>query len=559
MPTLQFKGKNIIWNHHLSVPFHTLDEVTDLHYNPGKAGGNMIIEGDNLIALKALLPQFAGKVKCIYIDPPYNTGNEAWVYNDKVNSPLLKDWFGKVVGGGEDLTRHDKWMCMMTPRLKLLRELLTKDGVIFISIDDNEVSNLKLLMDEIFGVENFVAQTVAQLNPRGRTLDRFLAKTYEYVLIYGKDAANDSTINLLEKSGNALNSYKKEDDQGKYRELELRNRNPVFHRGNRPNLYYPLYVNSKNESVSLQKDNQHTIEVFPVNSRNIDGCWTWGKEKVETYMDLLVGRKVSTGAWRIYRKDYLIKNGEKALTKEKALWLDKKINNENGKERLNELFDHNLPFDFPKSIDLIKKCITLGSNENDIILDSFAGSGTTMDATFDYMSETNQRRNCILVQMREENNNEPNKNICQDITRERVKRAIDKFGYESGFKYYRVGIPLDAETMLAGQLPTYNQFAKYVYYLCTGENLDKADKINEETYFVGEFGKQVIYLVYKQDYDVLTRLALNYSMAERIKKEHPGKKRIVYAPSCFLDEEYLTDNQIDYVGIPYNLFQRTEK
>ncbi len=191
MPTLQFKGKNIIWNHHLAVPFHTLDEVPELHYQPEKANGNMIIEGDNLIALKALLPQFAGQIKCIYIDPPYNTGNEGWIYNDKVNSPLIKEWFGKVVGGGEDLTRHDKWMCMMTPRLKLLRDLLKNDGVIFISIDDNEAANLKLLLDEVFGSENFIAQSVVQLNPRGRTLDRFLAKTYEYIFIYGKDAAKE--------------------------------------------------------------------------------------------------------------------------------------------------------------------------------------------------------------------------------------------------------------------------------------------------------------------------------------------------------------------------------
>jgi adenine-specific DNA-methyltransferase len=131
MPTLQFKGKNIIWNHHLGVPFHTLDEVPELHYKPEKTNGNMIIEGDNLIALKALLPQFTGKIKCIYIDPPYNTGNEGWIYNDKTNSPLIKDWLGKQVGI-DDLTKHDKWLCMMSPRLKLLRDLLSDDGAVFI-------------------------------------------------------------------------------------------------------------------------------------------------------------------------------------------------------------------------------------------------------------------------------------------------------------------------------------------------------------------------------------------------------------------------------------------
>ncbi|MDQ1267288.1 MAG: adenine-specific DNA-methyltransferase, partial [Bacteroidota bacterium] len=183
MPTLQFKGKNIIWNHHLSVPYHTLEEIEELNYQPEKSDGNLIVEGDNLLALKALLPQYAGKIKCIYIDPPYNTGNENWIYNDNSNNPMLKEWLGREVGK-DDMTRHDKWLCMMAPRLKLLRDLLSDDGVIFISIDDNECSNLKLVMDEIFGEENFITFIVCQLNPRGRTLDKYLAKTHEYLLLY---------------------------------------------------------------------------------------------------------------------------------------------------------------------------------------------------------------------------------------------------------------------------------------------------------------------------------------------------------------------------------------
>jgi adenine-specific DNA-methyltransferase len=158
MPTLQFKGRNIIWNHHLSVPYHTLEEVEDLHYRPENSNGNIILEGDNLVALKALLPEYAGKVNCIYIDPPYNTGNEGWVYSDKVNSKLIEQWFNKEVSM-DDLTRHDKWLCMMVPRLKLLRELLDKDGFIFISINfKHEHSNLRLICDDIFGEENLIGE-----------------------------------------------------------------------------------------------------------------------------------------------------------------------------------------------------------------------------------------------------------------------------------------------------------------------------------------------------------------------------------------------------------------
>ena len=158
MPSIQFKGKSVVWNHHLSVPYHTLEKDTKKSLKGKNDSENLIIEGDNLLALKALLPQYQGKVKCIYIDPPYNTGNEGWVYSDNVSSPTIKDWVGQTVGKeGDDLTRHDKWLCMMTPRLKLLRELLTDDGVIFISIDDNEVHNLRLLMDEVFSSKNFIA------------------------------------------------------------------------------------------------------------------------------------------------------------------------------------------------------------------------------------------------------------------------------------------------------------------------------------------------------------------------------------------------------------------
>lgn len=174
----------------MAVPFHTLDEVPELHYQPEKANDNMIIEGDNLLALKALLPQFAGKIKCIYIDPPYNTGNEGWVYNDKVNSPFINDWIGKVVGK-DDLSRHDKWLCMMIPRLKLLRELLSDNGAIFVSLDDNELHNFRSIMDEIFGEENFrniviIRRGIKNVQAQFETVDR-LNYGFEYIAIYTRN------------------------------------------------------------------------------------------------------------------------------------------------------------------------------------------------------------------------------------------------------------------------------------------------------------------------------------------------------------------------------------
>ncbi|NLI41684.1 MAG: site-specific DNA-methyltransferase [Caldisericales bacterium] len=556
MPTLQFKGKNIIWNHHLAVPFHTLDEVPELHYLPEKANGNMIIEGDNLIALKALLPQFAGKIKCIYIDPPYNTGNEGWIYNDKVNSPLINEWIGKTVGI-DDLTRHDKWLCMMVPRLKLLRELLSEDGVIFISIDDNELYNLKNILDEIFTENGFISNITVQVNKGGRDYLP-IAETHENLLCYFK--TEKSELNELAKKDMHF-SYT--DSYGDYNHRELRNRNPKFTSANRPNLFYPIYVNESSENekkeclISLIKTNEFNIEVFPLNSEGNESCWRWSKDKlqqnIKETIDLsnVIAKKKNGGGYNIYEKH------RKDTSKAKSIWDESEVRTEQGTIDLREL---NLggKFEHPKPTPLIKKIIELATLEDSIILDSFAGSGTTMHAVMDLNKEDGGNRRCIMVQMTEATEAEPDKNICKDITRERVKRAIDKYRYDAGFKYYRLGIPLDAETMLAGQLPTYNQFAKYVYYLCTGEHLEAEDNINEADYYVGEYGKQAIYLVYKQDYETLTRLALNLTLAEKIKQQQPGKKRIVYAPSCFLDEEYLTDNQFEYVGIPYNLFQHNQ-
>ena len=403
MAQINFKGKQFVQNHHLVVSYHELIPRKDKSKTDKVSlHDNLIIHGDNLLALKALLPTYAGKVKCIYIDPPYNTGNEGWIYSDNVNSPMMQEWLkaNKPVDN-EDLTRHDKWLCMMTPRLKLLRELLTEDGVIFISVDDNEITNLRLIMDEIFNGLNFVACVVAQLNPRGRTLDRFFAKTHEYILVYAKNVNLDSSLNLLEKVGDQLDTYNKKDENGIYRELELRNRNPVFNRENRPNLFYPFYANPTTGKVSITKDKDYFLMVLPRNSQGKDGCWTWGKEKAGANIKSLIAKEASTGKWRVFRKDYLINdNGDSATTKAKALWVEKEINNENGKEECNEIFG-TCPFDFPKSHYLIKKCIALGSNKDSIILDSFAGSGTTAHAVLEQNKEDGSKRKFILVEMME--------------------------------------------------------------------------------------------------------------------------------------------------------------
>jgi len=251
MATLNFKGKTFVQNHHLAVKYHQLvpkkaKSLTD----KVSLNDNLILHGDNLKALKALLPTYAGKVKCIYIDPPYNTGNERWVYNDNVNSPMMQEWLGKVVDR-EDFTRHDKWLCMMMPRLKLLRELLREDGVIFVSIDDNEVHHLRMLMDEVFGEHNFVGQIIIQSNPRGSQSIKYLAIVHEYVLLYTKHF-DRLEIKGLELGDSMRAEYKYTYEDGrKYRLLGLRQRGGAWKREDRPLLFFPIYIDVRTGRISL--------------------------------------------------------------------------------------------------------------------------------------------------------------------------------------------------------------------------------------------------------------------------------------------------------------------
>ena len=283
MPSLDFKGKQFIYGHHLTVPISTIEIDTDKSFtgeNDPSLNDNLIIHGDNLHALKALLPKYAGKIKCIYIDPPYNTGNENWVYNDNVNSPIMQAWLEKHSPiDNEDLERHDKWLCMMWPRLHLLHELLSDDGVIFISIDDNEQHHLRILMDEIFGLENSIAQIVVQTNPRGRSLKQYIAQTHEYVLMYAKNIKM-AEVYKIPKTEKSLSEYNKEDKDGSYRLLRLRNTGvQFFNRKTRPNLFFPIYVNPITGDTSLIPSVDFFIEVLPITDDGVEGCWTWGKEK----------------------------------------------------------------------------------------------------------------------------------------------------------------------------------------------------------------------------------------------------------------------------------------
>ena len=371
----------------------------------------------------------------IYIDPPYNTGND-FVYADDFHKSV-EEYNNDIGILDEDNNRlfknndsngrfHSDWCSMMYSRIMLARNLLTPDGSIFISIDDNEVNNLRKICDEIFGASNFVAQIIVQTNPRGRTFDKFIAKTHEYIIVYANKIDLECVFQIP-KDEKSIAQYKKEDLQGKYRLLELRNRNPVFNRSNRPKMFYPFYANPNDSSVTLAPDSTHTIEIFPRNSEGVDGCWTWGLEKAQANLHLLVANLANTGKWSVFRKDYL--EGTSLYTKSKALWLESEMNHEYGKEMIGKLFGC-APFDFPKSVDYIKKCILLGTKKDSIVMDFFSGSATTAHAVMQLNAEDGGNRKYIMVQLPES----VSKNdaavqmgystIC-DIGEDRIRKAGD--------------------------------------------------------------------------------------------------------------------------------------
>lgn len=546
MATLQFKGKNIIWNHHMSVPYHTLDLDEKLSYKQDKADGNLIIEGDNLSALKSLLPQYTGKVDCIYIDPPYNTGAEDWKYNDNVNSPLIRDWIGVEVAK-DDLTRHDKWLTMMTPRLKLMRELLSEEGAIYVSIDDNEMNSLLLLMYEIFGEDNFVNTVCIQMSylsgVKMAHKDKKLAKLKEYLVVFAK---NKDRFELTPQYEEA----EWEDVLDRYTSyVEKVSENPKEWK-----IWSLSEYVRENHIENIEKFRLENAEnIFrTARNRSLDG-----KPKKEHFEFV----KTATGKEKyIYNGEDVIFASEKMreingkMVPTKALgdiWMDIAINNlhnegdvefRNGK----------------KPLKLLNRVIQLNANKNSIILDAFAGSGTTAQAVLELNEEDEGNRKFILIQMPENSEKEPKKNIARDITRERIVKVIEKKlkNKDIGFEYRRVGQPIDAETILSGQLPTFKQLAKYVFYLATGQSPKDKD-IDEKKYLAGKVDHTEVYLLYTPDMEELKKMAITFEWAKEISKGNENKK-IVYAPACFMDDEYLEQFNIKFVSIPYNLFEREQ-
>lgn len=499
--------------------------VPDTEHNEkpeNKDSQNVYISGDNLDALKHLVKSYSGKVKCIYIDPPYNTGSDGFVYNDKfkftaeeleeklsISEEQAQRIFAMTTRGAAS---HAAWLTFMMPRLQYAKDLLSDDGVIFISIDDNEQANLKLLCDYVFGEENFLSEIVIQSNKRGQTYKQ-LAKTHEYLLVYTK--SENAIIKELEKE---LSTNVMTDNISDFSERELRNRNPKYGKFNRPNLFYPIYVNpnqiDKNGycKVSLERSLEYPIEVLPLNSEGEESCWRWGKPKFlknvgESSMESnVVARQKTTGAYGIYEK--YRKGTYKAKTiwyedivvsdddDDDEIWDEVGVITEQGSAELRKYGMGDI-FDFPKPSYLIKKALTIGSDTDSICVDFFSGSGTTAESVIALNALKNGRK-FIAVQLPEDldkklefapkadkpkvqkvidfldENNHPHS--LDYVGFERILRAASKIKEQTGadidygFKHYTLQEPDDN---------TIDQMLKFEPTQMFGDNL--LDKFGKDT------------------------------------------------------------------------------
>lgn len=345
----------------------------------------------------------------IYIDPPYNTGND-FIYSDDF-SESKEDYLLRSVQISDENERlvanlasngrfHSDWLSMMYSRIKLARNLLSEDGVVFVSIDDNESSNIIKILSEVFGEQNFVAQLAVQLNPRGRHLDRYVASTHESVVVFVKNEMNVNAIHGVEKQGRMEDEYNKKDDNGPYRLLGLRNRNQSFNPETRPNLYYPLYIDPQSGGVSLEKEGEFSIEVWPDAPDGIKTCWTWGKDKVAKEGSMLFAVPHTT-EWRVFRKDYLLNfEGKKAKSLVKSLWVDKEFSNDYGRKSVKELFGSAV-MDFPKSPYLLERLIQIGSHKDSLVMDFFSGSSTLAHSVMNVNATDGGSRRFLMVQLAE--------------------------------------------------------------------------------------------------------------------------------------------------------------
>lgn len=580
MPTLDWIGKNKVVNYHLDVPYHVLERKysydVEGQHEEDNGSENMIIHGENLLALKSLLPQYEGKIKCIYIDPPYNTGNEGWIYNDNVNDPRIKRWLGEVVGKeGDDLSRHDKWLCMIYPRLRLLQKLLHQDGCLMISIGYHELNNLVQVCKEIFSTKQIVTVTVQTSGGKPSGGFNYL---HEYIVFV---VPVDFKANALDWWGG--------NSRTPFEGLTL----STFDKTQRPNQTYPIFVNTRDGAFagvgkSLQdlinegaytgrkEDFEYdysvapegTVAVWPITSKGKQCVWRqiasrlirdWEKGYIKIsenkniaslnqysvqYLPSGVIKKIEKGELEVTGKEEnapTLKFGDNQTVggQVPTIWNEKQFFTVNGTQELKQVFPESPKiFEYPKPVELISSIIKIATTEGDIVLDSFAGSGTTGHAVL----SLEEKRKFILIEMMD---------YADTITAERVKRVINGYGSEKqavegtggSFSFYELG----DELLKDGQLNETVSVDKIREYICFTETKSAPVVKEDEPYYLGTHIETAYYFYYVKE--KLTTLSREF--LHTVKTKADGY--VIYADLCTLSDRELEKYHITFKKIPRDI------
>ena len=556
MPTLEWIGKSKVINHHQDVPFRVLERKYSFDENgqhdEDNGSENMIIRGDNLEALKALLPRYEGRVKCIYIDPPYNTGEEGWVYNDNVNDPKIKKWLGAVVGKeGEDLTRHDKWLCMMYPRLKLLQKLLADDGVIFINIGEDEHANLKLVCDEIFGVRNYVTDFGRQMKSGGAK-GHYYTPSLDYVLTYAKNIDLLPYFRAIMTQQQIDVFYKFTQEEGprkgeKYGEERLFKSSLEARANQRYYIQCPDGTFAIPPGETTPNELKEGLIVTPLKT---DKVWKWIYPRYKQELDAgnIIFKRTNTSGlvdehgnqckWNIYNKLWLSEQQEKGVVPSNL------ITGYENRQSAAELKKLNLDFNYAKPIRLIEYLLTISQMEKDaIVLDSFAGSGTTTHAVLNMNKADGGHRKFILVEMMD---------YADSITAERVKRVIRGYGEGKNavegtggnFSFYDLGEPLLVGDCL-NEAVAPEKIREYIWFMETKQPYTPPNGGNP--YYLGKHNSTGYYFYYEPQRVTV----LDYAFLSTIMEKADGT--VIYADRCSISEDKLAKMGVTFKKIPRDI------
>jgi len=593
MTELVFKGKEFVWNHHLAVPARPLLPQPEKGIGEARLDGNLIVQGDNLHALKALLPMYAGKVDCIFIDPPYNTGNEGWAYNDNVNAPMIKEWLESNPIGIEDGLRHDKWCAMMWPRLRLLHELLHENGSLWVTIDDNEDHLLRQLLDEVFGRDGYITEIAWRHSDSSSNNVTQFSQDFNTIFVYSKNKYwTPNFLDDLDKRSHFRNPDN--DPRGAW--FDGNNiQNPAI----RPNLQFD-YPGPDGNMIK-----------HPPNG------WRWSKETMEAKFE--TGElRFSPDGKRIIRRTYLA--DQKALPPS-SLWanVEETGHTRGAKVTLKQVFGDDYASDLfatPKPVQVIQKVLDHATDKDSIILDSFAGSGTTAHAVLEANKRDGGNRRFILVEMED---------YADRLTAERVRRVINGYDFKGtqktellrerlnwraiekadalvhkvqgienlhghefdrikkevkdgelivtgektvaeraeglggSFTYCTLGEPVELDRILTGDdLPGFDALGGILFHMATSQPVPPG-QMDADSFHVGMVNGTRVWLIYRPDLDWLKSpdAALTLTFARQVAAAHPDERHLVLAPARYVSQRLLDTEglAVEFVPLPFALYR----